>query len=263
MKQLTAEQIQGNWNKFLSIIDTHISEPRRSKLKAFYEQYAERIMFMPASHKKEYHNAFPGGYVDHVLRVIECTEKLYESWSEMGADMSGYTIEELRFAAMHHDLGKCGFPGKGREVYQVETSDWHRKNQGKIFKYNPELQYMSVTDRSVFLLNHFGISMSQWEYVGLRLTDGMYEEANKAYYIAYQPERQLRSNIAYILHQADMMAARSEFEIEWLPKLLGPRVEKPTKETNFKLNKNANPVIKQKALKKLSNPGLADLMKNI
>ena len=35
MKQLTAEQIQENWNKFLSIIDTHISEPRRSNLKVF------------------------------------------------------------------------------------------------------------------------------------------------------------------------------------------------------------------------------------
>jgi hypothetical protein len=42
----------------------------------------------------------------------------------------------------------------------------------------------------------------------------MYEEANKAYYIAYQPERQLRSNIAYILHQADMMATHIEYD-EW------------------------------------------------
>ena len=56
--------------------------------------------------------------------------------------------------------------------------------------------------------------MSESEYIGLRLTDGMYEEANKAYYISYQPERQLRSNIAYILHQADMMATHIEYD-EW------------------------------------------------
>jgi len=42
------------------------------------------------------------------------------------------------------------------------------------------------------------------------LTDGMYEEANKSYYVAYQKERQLKSNIAYILHQADMMASKIE-----------------------------------------------------
>jgi hypothetical protein len=32
-------------------------------------------MLMPAAHKKEYHNAFPGGYVEHVLRVIRCAIK--------------------------------------------------------------------------------------------------------------------------------------------------------------------------------------------
>ena len=108
MKQLTAEQIQDNWNKFLSIIDEHISEPRCSELKAFYEQYAERIMLMPASHKKEYHNAFPGGYVDHVLRVVQSALKLNEVWVEMGVDTSTYTVEELVFASLNHDLGKMG-----------------------------------------------------------------------------------------------------------------------------------------------------------
>ncbi len=67
---LTAEQIQDNWAKLMSRIDAYISEPRKTKLKEFYEKYAERIMLMPAAHKKEYHNAFPGGYVEHVLRVI-------------------------------------------------------------------------------------------------------------------------------------------------------------------------------------------------
>jgi hypothetical protein len=57
-----------------------------------------------------------------------------------GADMSGYTTEELLFAAMHHDLGKAGFPGDGNEVYQVETSDWHRKNQGKLYKTNAKFR---------------------------------------------------------------------------------------------------------------------------
>ena len=56
--------------------------------------------------------------------------------------------------------------------------------------------------------------MSQWEYIGLKLTDGMYEEANKSYYMSYNPDWGLKSNIAYILHQADMMATHIEFD-EW------------------------------------------------
>ena len=64
--KLTAEKIQSNWEDFISNIDTYISSPRKEQLTKFYETYAERIMLMPAAHKKEYHSAFPGGYVDHV-----------------------------------------------------------------------------------------------------------------------------------------------------------------------------------------------------
>ena len=32
------------------------------------------------------------------------------------------------------------------------------------------------------------------------------------------PETKPRTSLPFILHQADMMAARIEFEIEWLPK---------------------------------------------
>jgi hypothetical protein len=38
---------------------------------------------MPAAHKKEYHNAFPGGYVDHVLRVIRCAIKQARLWGDL------------------------------------------------------------------------------------------------------------------------------------------------------------------------------------
>ena len=105
---LTAEQIQQNWIDFEETIKVYIEEPRRSKLLDFYSKYSERIMLMPASHKKEYHNAFPGGYVDHVLRVVDCALKLNNIWVEMGADASTYTKEELVFTALNHDLGKIG-----------------------------------------------------------------------------------------------------------------------------------------------------------
>jgi hypothetical protein len=55
---LTAEQIQENWNTLISTIETNITGERKHKLLDFYNQYQERIMLMPAAHKKEYHNAF-------------------------------------------------------------------------------------------------------------------------------------------------------------------------------------------------------------
>ena len=138
--------------------------------------------------------------------------KIWNLWGENGASIDDFTKEELIFAALHHDLGKVG--DLSEDYYTPNDSDWHRKNQGLIYKHNPNLEFMTVTDRALFLLQHFGISMTNNEYIGLRLTDGIYEEANKSYYIGYGPERSLRSNIAYILHQADMMATHIEYD-EW------------------------------------------------
>jgi hypothetical protein len=41
MTQLTAEQIEVNWNEFINYINTFISEPRKSKLKDFYYEFQD------------------------------------------------------------------------------------------------------------------------------------------------------------------------------------------------------------------------------
>ncbi len=51
---LTAEQIQENWEKLMSMIDQFITSPRKDNLVAFYKKYQDRLMMMPASHKKDY-----------------------------------------------------------------------------------------------------------------------------------------------------------------------------------------------------------------
>jgi hypothetical protein len=81
-----------------------------------------------------------------------------------------------------------------------------------MYGYNDKLHYMTVTDRAVWLLNHFGIEMTQIEYLALRLTDGMYEEANKGYLMGFGEGKNLKTNLPLILHQADMMATRLEKE---------------------------------------------------
>ena len=211
MKQLTEKQIVENWSKLIQLIEDTFSGKRKEKLLEMYKYFEDRMSIAPASGKAAYHNAMVGGYVEHVLHVTDCAIQIKKLWESNGA-MINFTDEELIFAAMHHDLGKVGDLDK--DYYIPQDSEWHRKNRGEIFKHNPDLQYMTVTDRAIFLLNHFGIKMSQWEYIGLKLTDGMYEEGNKTYYMSYNPDWSLKSNIAYILHQADMMATHIEFD-EW------------------------------------------------
>ena len=257
--KLTAEQIQDNWGKFLSIIDEHISEPRCSELKAFYEQYAERIMLMPASHKKEYHNAFPGGYVDHVLRVVQSALKLNEVWVEMGVDTSTYTVEELVFAALNHDLGKMG--DEQNESYIPQTDQWRKEKLGEDYKFNDRLEFMSVPDRGLHLLMSHGVTFSRNEMLAIKLHDGLYDDANKPYLMSWSPETKPRTALVFIVHQADLMAARIEFEQVWMPKLKGEVTQNNS--SNFTIEKSKKSPVKTKALGNIKSEGLKSLLDNI
>ena len=208
---LEAEKIKTNWERYRDIVNTTFPT-RKTALNKMYDDFEDRIALMPASSIAHFHNAFAGGYVDHILRVIDCTKALYVTWKSMGADMSGYTEEEMIFAAMHHDLGKIGFPGDGNEVYQVETSDWHRKNQNKMYKHNENIPFTMVPDLSIWLLQEYGVKMSWNEYQAIKIHDGMYDDANKPYFVARSAQAKLKTNLPILLHHADHMAAQIEFE---------------------------------------------------
>jgi len=259
---ITAEKIQQNWIDLENIIKTHIDEPRRSQLLEFYSKYSERIMMMPAAHKKEYHNSFPGGYVDHVLRVIECALKINDIWVEMGVDSTTYTKEELVFSALNHDLGKMG--DEENESYITQTDNWRREKLGEEYMFNTKVPFASVPDRGLFLLQSHGIQYSFNEMITIQTHDGLYDEGNKKYLLNFMPEQKPRTSLPFIVHQADLMAARIEFEKEWLPKFKsnGGNLKK-----NFKLETNKynqlSPNIKQKALGSVKSENLMNLLNNI
>ncbi len=212
-EKLAPEKILSNWEKFLSYVNTHISEPRREQLIDFYTRFEERLVLMPASYKKEYHNCFPGGYIDHINRVVECSLSLYEIWKNMGADMTSFTKEELIFSALNHDLGKMG--DENYEAYVPQTDPWRKDKLGEEYMFNEALPFSSVPDRSLYLLQQFGIKYSFNEMLAIQTHDGLYDEGNKKYLISYQPATKPRTCLPYILHQADLMASRIEFENEY------------------------------------------------
>jgi len=230
MKELTPELIQHNWNNLIRLIEVNFSGERLEKLLHMYDYFEERMCMAPASGKEHFHNAHAGGYVEHVIHVTTSALKIKPIWEQSGANI-GFTDEELVMAALHHDLGKVG--DLSEDNYIPNDSDWHRKNQGLIYKHNSRLEYMTVTDRALFLLQHFGIELTNNEYIGLRLTDGLYEDANKTYYMNWSKDNTLRTNIAYILHQADMMASRIEYDMwkrgDYMPKPKKEKVEQSNK----------------------------------
>ncbi len=259
--KLSAEQIQSNWKVFLHNIETHISDKndRKQKLLNFYKKYEERVILMPAAHKKEYHNAFPGGYVDHVNRVVQASIALNELWTTFGADMTTYTKEELIFSAINHDLGKMG--DSKNEAYIPQTDQWRKDKLGEDYMFNKTLPFSSVPDRSLFLLQQHDISYSFNEMLAIQTHDGLYDPANEKYLKGFMPEQKPRTALPFILHQADMLAARVEWEQEWLPKFSQSSLEK--QKNQFTLSNNKKASTKNRALNTVKSEGLKNMLDNL
>ena len=204
---LQANQIEENWNSLIKLIEDNFTGERKENLLKMYNHLKDRMMFAPASSKEHFHNAFPGGYVDHVLNITRAVKSVYQTWKDHGAHIN-FTEEEMIFATLHHDLGKVG--DDETDYYIPNDSEWHRKNQGKIYTPNPNLQFMNISDRSLWLLQKFDVKLNQTEYIGLKLADGMYEEGNKQYYMSFTPDFELQTNLPHIIHQADMLASKTE-----------------------------------------------------
>jgi len=198
------------WKTFIEYINTYISNSRKELLIKMYEALSDRVLTAPASSHSTRHNCFPGGYIDHVNRVIKTAIKLFEVWSEAGAATTKFTLEEVVFAAINHDLGKVG--SSSEDYYIPNDSRWHVE-RGQIYKINPALQFMKVPDRSIFLLQEYGIKFSENEYLAIKLHDGLYGKGNESYLMAGMPEFALKTDLPILLYHADHLATLIEGNI--------------------------------------------------
>lgn len=209
--KLSAEEIQKNYDTFVSCIKATLSPERQEAVMNMLKDLGDEMAIAPASGKNWYHGAYAGGYLVHVMKVVKAALKISSVFESLGGKKD-YTDEELVFSALFHDLGKVGDTGQPNYIFQ--DSDWHRKNQGSMYKNNPELPFMLIPDRSLYLLQKYGIKVSHNEYLAIMLHDGLYEETNKPYLISFNPDSKLKTNIVTVLHAADHLAATAEFDLE-------------------------------------------------
>ena len=242
---LTAEQIAKNYEKHLKIIDHYIGD-RGESIKAMLKDLEGTYVMAPASGKSWYHNAFAGGYVDHVNRVVEYSIKQMRLYEEMGGTID-FTQEELVFSALFHDLGKIG--DKDKASYIPQTDKWRQDKLHEMYTPNGELDFMLVPDRSLFTLQEYGIKTTKNEYLAIKLHDGVFSDANKPYFFSNQPNARMKTSIVNILHSADFLASKVEYD-KWLANggSTTPKAQKTKSSTGKRVN---------------SSEGLTNMLKNL
>jgi len=200
---VTELQIKEQYETFMSLIE---GDSRKETLSTMYTDFGMRLIEAPASGKTYYHNCFPGGYLDHVLRVCDAAGRVAVTLKNLGGRID-FTKQEMIFAALHHDLGKLG--DLTNPYYVDQESDWHRK-RGEYYKINDVLQYMTVTDRAMYILQHYGVTITEKEWLAIKLSDGMYDESNKPYLKNSMYPYPMHTNLAYIIHTADFLSTAVE-----------------------------------------------------
>jgi hypothetical protein len=242
---LNAEQIQNNYVKHHKIIDHYITD-RKDQVKEMIKHMEDNYVMAPASGRAWYHNAFAGGYVDHVNRVVQFAIKQKNTYQEMGG-MIDFTDEQLVFAALFHDLGKMGDGDSPN--YIPQTDKWRQDKLSEMYTYNPDLDFMLIPDRSLFILQKFGIKVDQKEFLAIRCHDGVFDKANESYFFSNMESSRQKTSIISILHTADFLASKVEYDI-W--KAAGgnstPKVKKTAASTGRPVK---------------ASEGLSNLLKNI
>jgi hypothetical protein len=242
---LNAEQIQNNYVKHHKIIDHYITD-RKDQVKEMIKHMEDNYVMAPASGRAWYHNAFAGGYVDHVNRVVQFAIKQKSTYEEMGG-MIDFTDEQLVFAALFHDLGKMG--DGDRPNYIPQTDKWRQDKLSEMYTYNPDLDFMLIPDRSLFILQKFGIKVDQKEFLGIRCHDGVFDKANESYFFSNMESSRQKTSIISILHTADFLASKVEYDI-W--KAEGGNTTSKVKKTAASTGRKVN-----------SSEGLSKMLKNL
>ena len=171
---LSIEEIEKNWSIFEKLC-SRLSDDNISNL---LNELGERISTCPSSAKLDQYQAYPGGLVQHSLDVASSMRKLND------AHDLGLKTQSILKVSLLHDIGKIG--SLDRDYFVPQDSDWHREKLGQVFKYNESLARMSISHRSLYLLQHFGVSLTSDEWISIQIASGSHFEENR-FYVGHEP----------------------------------------------------------------------------
>jgi len=121
--------------------------------KELLDYLGEDLYFSPASNMESMYNSFPGGLVDYILKVTKYGINLNDILPTT-QKVDKTSIIKVCFL---HQLGKV-------RLYKPCESEWHRKNQGKMYVFNEDLVSMRVSERSAYYTMKFGVNLTEEEY---------------------------------------------------------------------------------------------------
>jgi len=137
------------------------------------EERSEDIILAPASTRLEYVCCYPGGLVEHSLRVLNFMAKLrvlYEKSLEV-------PVTSVVLVGLFHDIGKIG--SKTKNYYVEKDSKWHQEKLGQFYDIHDKFKGISVNQLSLFTLteNEVKLNLDEWYAISSLKTGQLREDS--------------------------------------------------------------------------------------
>lgn len=165
------------FKEFTDLLELRVASERKEKFLTLLSDYETTLKSAPASMFLDNNYCYEGGLLQFAINTYNfglglC--KLYKS-TDIALD---FNLEEFTVAALFNSIGLCGVDEDS--FFVEETSDWHRKNLNRGYKFNDAAKFLVASDKSLYLLQKY-VTLSYNEYVAIKIQAGLYDDSASKY----------------------------------------------------------------------------------
>ena len=171
---LTLQNLQEKYNNLFDLLGE-----RKEQVQEFREFLEKETTWLTSPASTRFHLNVERGLLLHSVGVAY---KALELKNLLAPDISD---ESTVIAALFHDIGKVGMPGK--PYYLPNDNKWEIEKRGMTCKVNPEIVTMNLAVRSLHLISN-RVQLTEEEAQAIVAHDGIYPVKGGVVNLDYQHE---------------------------------------------------------------------------
>jgi hypothetical protein len=164
-----SEDLEVTWSTYEKLCKK-LDDPGVNRL---LDELGERLIVCPFAIKTTQKGCEPGGLINYHLGVTDVMRKVSAAVGD------GCSTKSILKVGLLHEIGKVG--DEVNNLFLDQDSSWHREKLGQLYKYNEQVQKMPVAQRTLYLLQHFGVNLTLDEWISIQVSQGLHCEENKFY----------------------------------------------------------------------------------
>lgn len=192
---LTLDNLDARYHELFELLG-----PRKAQVLAFKDFIERETSWLTSPASTRFHLNIESGLLLHSVGVT------YSALSISSLLAPDIPVESVVIAALFHDLGKVGYPGK--PYYLRNDVQWEVTKRGMTYKVNPEATTMNLAVRSLYLIAN-RVELSEHEAQAIVAHDGIYPVSGGVNNLDYH-HRECR--LQMIVHFADKWTAAVDEE---------------------------------------------------